>query len=88
MITVNSVTKKVGTRLLFEDVTVTFNVGARYGLTGPNGAGKSTLLKIIKGEVEPTSGTVSLPPKIGFLKQNIEDYAEQKVIDAVIMPAH
>ena len=85
MITLNSVTKKVGTRLLFEDVTATFNQGCRYGLTGPNGAGKSTLLKIVMGLVEPTSGSVSLPSKIGFLKQNIEDYAEQRVIDTVIM---
>ncbi|MBS0629875.1 MAG: ABC-F family ATP-binding cassette domain-containing protein [Verrucomicrobia bacterium] len=84
MITLNSVTKKVGTRLLFEDVTATFNQGC-YGLTGPNGSGKSTLLKIIMGTVEPTSGSVSLPSKIGFLKQNIEDYAEQKVIDTVVM---
>ncbi len=84
MITLNSVTKKVGTRLLFEDVTVTFNQGC-YGLTGPNGAGKSTLLKIIMGTVEPTSGSVSLPSKVGFLRQNIEDFAEQKVIDTVIM---
>lgn len=85
MITLNSVTKKVGTRLLFEDVTVTFNQGCRYGLTGPNGAGKSTLLKIVMGLVEPTSGSVSLPRKIGFLNQNIEDFAEQKVIDTVMM---
>ena len=85
MITLNSVSKKVGTRLLFEDVTVTFNEGCRYGLTGPNGAGKSTLLKIIMGEVEPTSGSVSLPRKIGFLRQNIEDYAEFNVIDTIIM---
>lgn len=85
MITLNSVTKKVGTRLLFEDVTATFNEGCRYGLTGPNGAGKSTLLKIVMGEVEPTSGSVSLPRKIGFLRQNIEDYADYKVLDTVIM---
>ena len=85
MITLNSVTKKMGTRLLFEDVTVTFNEGCRYGLTGPNGAGKSTLLKIIMGLEEATSGSVSLPRKIGFLKQNIEDFAGEKVIDTVIM---
>lgn len=85
MITLNSITKKVGTRLLFEDVTITFNQGCRYGLTGPNGAGKSTLLKIIMGFEEPTSGSVTLPKKVGFLKQNIEDFAQQRVIDAIIM---
>lgn len=85
MITLNEITKKVGTRLLFEDVTVTFNEGCRYGLTGPNGAGKSTLLKIIMKQEEPTSGSISLPSKVGFLKQNIEDFAFQRVIDTIIM---
>lgn len=85
MITLNKVTKKVGTRLLFENVTITFNVGCRYGLTGPNGSGKSTLLKIVMGKEEPTSGSVSLPSKVGFLKQNIEHFADQVVIDTVIM---
>jgi len=75
----------MGTRLLFEEVTISFNEGQRYGLTGPNGAGKSTLLKIIMGQEEPTSGSVSLPRKVGFLKQNIEDFADVKVLDAVIM---
>ncbi|NGX27224.1 MAG: putative ABC transporter ATP-binding protein YbiT [Chlamydiae bacterium] len=85
MITLKSITKKMGTRLLFEDVTVSFNEGCRYGLTGPNGAGKSTLLRIIMGIEESTSGSVQLPKKVGFLKQNIEDFAEEKVIDTVIM---
>lgn len=85
MITLNEITKKVGTRLLFEEVTITFNKGCRYGLTGPNGAGKSTLLKIIMGREEPSSGSVSRPKKIGFLKQNIEDFANERVIDTIIM---
>ncbi len=72
MITLNKISKRVGSRTLFEDITVTFNPGTRYGLTGPNGAGKSTLLKIIMGIEEPTSGTVVLPETVGFLKQNIE----------------
>ena len=85
MITLNSITKKVGTRLLFEDVTMTFNDGCHYGLTGPNGSGKSTLVKIIMKLEEPTSGSVSLPRKVGFLKQNIEDFASQKVLHTVMM---
>ena len=88
MITLNEITKKMGTRLLFEDVTITFNEGCRYGLTGPNGSGKSTLLKIIMGHEPSTSGSVSVPHRVGFLKQNIEDFAEQKVIDTVIMGNH
>ncbi len=71
MITLQEITKRVGGRTLFEDVTVSFNEGCRYGLTGPNGSGKSTLLKIIMGVESSTSGTVSLPNKVGFLKQKI-----------------
>jgi len=85
MITLNQISKSFGSRILFDDVTVTFNAGNRYGLTGPNGAGKSTLLKIIMGLEEPTSGTVTLPDRVGILRQNIEDYLEYKVLDVVIM---
>jgi ATPase subunit of ABC transporter with duplicated ATPase domains len=85
MITLNGISKKVGARLLFDDVTAAFSTGNRYGLTGPNGAGKSTLLKIMMGVEEATSGTVTLPNKVGFLKQNIEDYKDKRVIDTVIM---
>lgn len=85
MITLNEITKKIGSRVLFEDVTLTFNTGKRYGLTGPNGAGKSTLMKIMMGIEPPTSGSVSLPRRVGFLRQNIEDYRENSVLDTVIM---
>jgi ATPase subunit of ABC transporter with duplicated ATPase domains len=85
MITLKEISKKVGPRLLFDGVSVTFNSGCRYGLTGPNGAGKSTLLKIVMGIEEPTSGSISLPRKVGFLRQNIEDFRNFKVIDVVIM---
>jgi ATPase subunit of ABC transporter with duplicated ATPase domains len=84
MITLREITKKVGPRLLFENVSITFGKG-RYGLTGPNGAGKSTLLKIVMGTEEATSGSVSLPRKVGFLKQNIEQFRDYKVLDVVIM---
>jgi ATPase subunit of ABC transporter with duplicated ATPase domains len=85
MITLSKISKKVGSRLLFDDITVAFSEGNRYGLTGPNGAGKSTLLKIIMGTEEATSGTVALPRKVGFLRQNIESYKNLKVLDVVIM---
>lgn len=85
MITLSEICKKMGTRTLFEGVTITFNDSCRYGLTGPNGAGKSTLMKIIMGVEPATSGSVSLPKKIGFLKQNIADFLEYKVVDTVIM---
>ncbi|MFV0341245.1 MAG: ABC-F family ATP-binding cassette domain-containing protein [Parachlamydiaceae bacterium] len=85
MITLNKISKNFGTKILFDDVTMTFNSGNRYGLTGPNGAGKTTLLKIIMGFEEPTSGTVTLPDRVGILRQNIEDYQDVRVLDAVIM---
>lgn len=85
MITLNAISKKVKSRVLFEDVTISFNEGCRYGLTGPNGSGKSTLLKIIAGFEESTSGTVFRPNKLGYLKQNIEVFRDFKVIDVVIM---
>lgn len=85
MITLANISKKIGTRLLFDNVNVTFNEGHRYGLTGPNGSGKSTLMKIMVGLEDPNSGTVTLPRKVGFLKQNIEDFRDFGVLDVVIM---
>lgn len=85
MITLYAICKKIGTRVLFDNVSVTFSEGNRYGLTGPNGAGKSTLLKIIMQTEEPTSGTVTLPFRVGYLKQNLEPYLDFKVVDIVIM---
>ncbi len=85
MITLNKISKSFGSKVLFDDVTITFNAGNRYGLTGPNGAGKTTLLKIIMGIEEPTSGTVTLPDHVGILRQNIEDYRNERVLDVVIM---
>lgn len=85
MITLNSISKKIGPRVLFDDITVSFSQGNRYGLTGPNGAGKSTLLKIVMKLEEPTSGSVTLPKKVGYLKQNIEDFKDARLIDVVMM---
>lgn len=85
MITLNRISKSFGSRVLFDDVTMTFNAGNRYGLTGPNGAGKSTLLKIIMGLEEPSSGSMSVPDRVGILRQNIEDFRNHIVLDVVIM---
>jgi len=84
-ITLSNISKNFGTRTLFEDVSIAFNEGNRYGLTGPNGSGKSTLMRIIMGEEEPTTGVVSMPERVGILKQNIADFKNLKVIDVVIM---
>jgi ATPase subunit of ABC transporter with duplicated ATPase domains len=85
MMTLEKISKRIGNRVLFEDVTFTFSDGCRYGLTGPNGSGKSTLMSIIIGLEPPTTGTVTLPKKVGFLKQRIEDFQNFSVIDTVIM---
>ena len=85
MITLDKISKRIGGRTLFEDVTFTFNDNCRYGLTGPNGSGKSTLLKIVMGTESQTTGTVTLPKKVGFLKQRIEDFRDFDIIDTVIM---
>jgi len=88
MIILNKISKSFGSRILFEDVTASFNSGNRYGLTGPNGAGKTTLLKIMMGKEEATRGTVTLPARVGILRQNIEAFSNFRVLDAVIMGNH
>src|SRR3954468_13207113 len=86
MIVVSEVTKEYGTRTLFDNVSVKFSPGNRYGLTGPNGAGKSTFMKILTGEIEPSNrGTVQRPRRIGVLKQDQFAFDDQRVIDTVIM---
>ena len=76
---------RYGGRILFEDVATTFQTGRRYAITGPNGAGKSTLMKILTGELEPTKGSVTRPPKLGILRQDQFAFDEFRVIDTVIM---
>jgi ATPase subunit of ABC transporter with duplicated ATPase domains len=85
MITVSNLTKTFGSKTLFEDVNVTFSPGNRYGLTGPNGAGKSTFLKILQGLEESTYGTVSMPKRVGVLKQDQFAYDEYRILDTVLM---
>ncbi|NGX43014.1 MAG: putative ABC transporter ATP-binding protein YbiT [Chlamydiae bacterium] len=85
MITLKEISKSFGSRVLFENVSITFNPRNRYGLTGPNGSGKSTLMKIIMGLEEPSYGSVTLPDRVGMLRQNIEDFRDVLVTDVVIM---
>ncbi len=79
-----NVTKAYGGKRLFEDVTVNFTAGKRYGLTGPNGAGKSTFMKILSGDIDPDSGTVSRPEKTSVLRQDQFGYEEVRVLDVVL----
>src|SRR2546430_13330564 len=85
MISVQGVSMRFGSKVLFEDVTTTFSAGRRYGLTGPNGAGKSTFMKLLTGEQPPQRGTVARPPKVGVLRQDQFAFDAFRVIDAVIM---
>jgi ATPase subunit of ABC transporter with duplicated ATPase domains len=86
MIVVNEVSKGYGTRTLFDNVSVKFSPGYRYGLTGPNGAGKSTFMKILTGEIEPSNrGTITRPKRVGVLKQDQFAYDNERIIDTVVM---
>src|SRR6201991_310951 len=85
MISVSDVTMRYGSKLLFEEVSVQFIAGRRFGLTGPNGAGKSTFMKILSGELEPQKGTVVRPRKIGVLRQDQYAFDAFRVIDTVVM---
>src|SRR6185503_10074683 len=84
-IQVQDVTKAYGQKKLFQEVTVTFNAGRRYGVTGPNGAGKSTFLKIVSGDIEADTGTVQRPKRTSVLKQDQFAFESWRVLDVVIM---
>ena len=87
MIQVSNVSLKFGKRTLFEDVNIKFTNGNCYGLIGANGAGKSTFLKLLSGELETTTGeiTISKNERLSFLKQDHYQYDDKRVIDVVIM---
>ena len=85
MISVNNVSMRYGAKILFDDVTITFINGRRYGLTGPNGSGKSTFMKVLTGEIDAQKGNVVRPKKIGILRQDQYAFDAYRVIDTVIM---
>jgi ATPase subunit of ABC transporter with duplicated ATPase domains len=85
MISVQGVSMRFASKVLFEDVAVTFTTGRRYGLTGPNGAGKSTFMKLLTGELAPQRGTVTTPKKVGVLRQDQFAFDRFRAIDTVIM---
>lgn len=76
-----------GAKPLFENVSVKFGEGNRYGLIGANGCGKSTFMKILGGDLEPSSGNVSKDPneRIGKLRQDQFAFEQYSVIDTVVM---
>ena len=87
MISTANITMQFGAKPLFENVSVKFNNGNRYGLIGANGSGKSTFMKILGGELEPSGGQVMLEQnvRLGKLRQDQFAYEDFSVIDTVIM---
>ena len=87
MLQVNNVSLKFDKRTLFSDVNLKFTNGNCYGIIGANGAGKSTFLKLLTGEIDTTTGdiTINKGERISILKQDHYQYDDMKVLDVVIM---
>lgn len=86
MLTVSNISLAFGKRTLFEDVNIKFTPGNVYGLIGANGAGKSTFIKILSGDLDPTTGNVSMDPgeRMSVLKQNQNAFDDYSVLDTVL----
>lgn len=86
MLSVSNLSVQFGKRVLFDDVTTKFISGNCYGVIGANGAGKSTFLKILSGQMEPTSGHVSLETgkRMSVLEQNHHAYDEFTALETVL----
>lgn len=88
MLQTSNITMQFGSKPLFENISVKFGTGNRYGLIGANGAGKSTFMKILGGDLIPTAGNVSTTDpneRIGKLRQDQFAFEEYTVLDTVIM---
>ena len=87
MITVSNVSVQFGKRVLFNDVNMKFTSGNCYGIIGANGAGKSTFLRTIYGDLEPTTGTITLGPgeRLSVLSQDHFKWDAFTVMDTVMM---
>ncbi|MBV2234378.1 MAG: ABC-F family ATPase [Sterolibacterium sp.] len=86
MLVASNITMQFGAKPLFENISVKFGEGHRYGLIGANGSGKSTLMKILAGSLEATAGNVALDSheRMAFLKQDQFAFEDQRVIDVVL----
>jgi ATPase subunit of ABC transporter with duplicated ATPase domains len=87
LLTASNVTIQFGAKPLFENVSIKFGEGNRYGLIGANGCGKSTFMKILGGDLEPSAGNVSIDPheRLGKLRQDQFAYEDLRVLDVVMM---
>jgi ATPase subunit of ABC transporter with duplicated ATPase domains len=87
MLTVSNLSVQFGKRILFDEVNTVFTKGNCYGIIGANGSGKSTFLKILSGEIDPTSGNVSLEKgkRMSVLSQDHFAYDEFPVLETVMM---
>ncbi|WP_020393518.1 ABC-F family ATPase [Thiolinea disciformis] len=87
MLVAANITMQFGAKPLFENVSVKFGDGNRYGLIGANGAGKSTFMKILCGQLEPSFGNVSKDSteRMAYLRQDQFAYEEMRVLDVVMM---
>lgn len=87
MLTVSDLSVQFGKRVLFDEVNTVFTQGNCYGIIGANGAGKSTFLKVIAGEIDPTSGSVSLEKgkRMSVLSQDHFAFDEYPVLETVMM---
>lgn len=87
MLNVSNVSLHFGASKLFSNVDLSFTQGNCYGIIGANGAGKSTFLKILSGDIEPTTGTVSMKEntRLSVLKQNQNQYDAFPVLETVLM---
>jgi ATPase subunit of ABC transporter with duplicated ATPase domains len=86
MLVANNITMQFGAKPLFENVSVKFGEGYRYGLIGANGAGKSTFMKILCGALESSAGNVSkdVNERMAYLRQDQFAYEDQRVLDVVL----
>jgi len=87
MLVASNITMQFGAKPLFENVSVKFGDGNRYGLIGANGAGKSTFMKILCGILEPSAGNIAKDPheRMAYLRQDQFAYEDVRVLDVVMM---
>src|SRR5450759_3024293 len=87
MLSTANITMPFAAKPLFENVSVKFGDGNRYGLIGANGCGKSTFMKILGGDLEQTGGSVMIDKneRLGKLRQDQFAFEDMRVLDVVMM---